>query len=297
MSRNIKYQFRNLIERNFQEGMDKHSMKKMKKMDGIRIFSYADRKNLLDLSSEFSNYMKEQYNEVKMIKNINTNHIQEFLIQKSKTCSQKTLEQYASRFRKLERMANSFYHANVDFHSIIVPISHINGGGKLRDRMITNEEYEAMLRTNNENLRKALLLAKEFGLRASECSKLRYKDLSPHGISIIDSKGKRSRFVPIENTQQSIIINSLIVNKEGNVCPIQSESLQQAFRRELKKQGISIKHGAFHALRKNYATHKYQEYREQGLSIQDALDKVSDRLGHGACRNELMKAYICCDLK
>ena len=60
----------------------------------------------------------------------------------------------------------------------------------------------------------------------------------------------------------------------------------------VKKNGIVIQNGAFHTCRKAYATQKYKEYRD-GLSVKEAMSKVSINLGHGASRFELMKEYIC----
>ena len=294
--RNLKYQFKNVIEKHFVEGMDKHSIKKNGSMDQTRIFSYADRKNLIDLSSSFSNFMKEQYPSIKMVKDIEPSHIQEFLNARSLECSKLTLEQYESRFRKLENLVNDTYHSNVDFHSVIVPLSSKNGGGKIRNYMLSNNDYEKMLHTTNDNLKKALILSKEFGLRCSECSKLKYEDIKENGIQVIDSKGKRSRFVPCETQAQKDVLDTFRQVKQGRVCPIQTESLQQAFNREAKRQGISIENGAFHTLRKNYATTKFKEYRQKGLSIQQALSRVSKNLGHGENRNKLMRQYVCCEI-
>lgn len=291
--RNIKYQFRNVIDQHFREGMNKHSLKRNHEMKGNKIFSYSDRKNLIDLSSNFSNYMKEHHPEVKMVRDITSEHIQEFINSKSEECSQKTLEQYQSRFRKLETLVTETYKTEVNYHNVTVPLSHKNGGGKIRDFMMSDADYHKMLNTTNDNLRKGLVLSKEFGLRCSEISKLRYSDIKSDGINIVDSKGKRSRFVPVENEKQRDVIKQFRQGQQGRVCPIQSESLQQAFNREKKRQGICDGNGAFHTLRKNFATSKYQEYRSQGLPIQKSLDKVSEVLGHGSNRNDLMKQYIC----
>lgn len=294
--RNIKYQYRYVIDQHFREGMDKHSMKRNHDMQGDKIFSYADRKNLIDLSSNFSNYMKEHHPEIKMVRDITSEHIQEFISTKSEECSQKTLEQYQSRFRKLETLVNSTYKTNVNYHNVTTPISFKNGGGKIRDFMMSDIDYHKMLRTTNDNLRKGLILSKEFGLRCSEISKLRYSDIKSDGINIVDSKGKRNRFVPVENETQKNAIKQFRQGQQGRVCPIQSESLQQSFNREKKRQGICDGNGAFHTLRKSFATTKYQEYRSQGMSVQKSLDKVSEVLGHGSNRNELMKQYICCPI-
>ena len=295
-TRNIKYQFKYCIDTHFREGMDKHSMKRNGK-DNSKIYSYADRKNLIDLSANFANWIKENHAEIKQLKDINSMHIQEFLNEKANSCSRKSLQEYQSHFRKLESLCNNTYNTNVDFHSTVTPISAKNGGGKIRNIMCSDAQYQMLLKTKNSNLKSALVLSKNFGLRASECSKLQYRDIKEDGIYIADSKGKKSRFVKAENKEQQDILQQFRGKKQGRICPIQTGSLQQAFNRECEKQGIHFQNGAFHTLRKNFATAKYKEYREKGETVQQALDSVSHVLGHGSKRNELMKQYICCPLE
>ena len=175
-TRNIKYQFKYCIDTHFREGMDKHSMKRNGK-DNSKIYSYADRKNLIDLSANFANWIKENHAEIKQLKDINSMHIQEFLNEKANSCSRKSLQEYQSHFRKLESLCNNTYNTNVDFHSTVTPISAKNGGGKIRNIMCSDAQYQMLLKTKNSNLKSALVLSKNFGLRASECSKLQYRDI------------------------------------------------------------------------------------------------------------------------
>ena len=157
--RNIKYQFLHCINTNFREGMDKHSLKSQGK-DNSRIFSFSDRKNLLDLSSSFSNWLKINYQEIKQLYEIDSSHIQEFLSSKTSNCSQKTLEQYQSRFRKLEVLANSTYHINVNYENVVIPLSSRNGGGgKIRNAMLSTDNYNKLLKSTNATFRKALTLS------------------------------------------------------------------------------------------------------------------------------------------
>lgn len=295
-TRNIKYQFKYCIDTHFREGMDKHSIKRTRK-DNSKVYSYADRKNLIDLSANFANWLKENHAEIKQLKDINSNHIQEFLNKKANSCSRKSLQEYQSHFRKLETLCSETYNINVNFHSAVTPISLKNGGAKIRNIMCSDAQYQILLKTTNSNLRSALILSKNFGLRASECSKIQSKDIKENGIYIADSKGKRSRFVKAENKEQQEILEQFRQEKQGRICPVQTGSLQQAFHRECKKQGIHFQNGAFHTLRKNFATAKYKEYREKGETVQQALDRVSHALGHGSNRNQLMKEYICCEIK
>ena len=292
-NRNLKYQFLNSIQKNFKEGVNKHSLKKEGTKKGNEIFSYSQRKNLIDLSSNFSNWMKENHNEVKFVKDINKEHVQEFLNSKRENCSQCTLDNYQAQFNKLEQIVNYTYNTNVDYHSTKA-ISIKNGGGKIRNDMLSQNDYNKLMQSTNVNFTNALSLSYHFGLRASECAKVQGKDFKNDGLHIVDSKGKRSRIIPYEDKTQLTLKEKF--ENVGRICNCRTQSLQQAFNREKQKIGISSK-SDFHSSRKSYATSKFKEYREQGEDVQQALDHVSKNLGHGKNRNELMKAYICDDIK
>ena len=275
--RNLKYQFLQAINNSFRENMDKHS----DKANGIRntdkIYSYSARSNLIDLSANFANFMKESYPEIHKANEVGTEHIQAFLNSKTENCSQATLNQYSALFRKLEKCVNVKYHCNVVYHCDVVPASCKNGGGKIRNVMLSQSDFKTLIKnTSNQNLKKALTLSYHFGLRCAECAKLKFEDIKSNGISIIDSKGKRSRFIPAETEKQKQILEQFKEKEQGRICPVQHQSLEQAFRRELKKNGIVIQNGAFHTCRKAYATQKYKEYRENGLSVKEAKRKFGD---------------------
>ena len=292
--RNLKYQFLQAINNSFRESMDKHSDKANSIRNTDKIYSYSARNNLIDLSANFANYMRETYPEVHKVSDIQAKHIQGFLNSKTESCSQTTLNQYSAQLRKLEKCVNAKYHCNVNYDCHVVPASCKNGGGKIRNVMLSKNNFKMLVKnTSNQNFKKAITLSFYFGLRTAECAKLKAEDIKNNGIFIIESKGKRSRFVPAETDKQKQILEQIKEKNEGRICPVQHQSLQQAFRRELKKNGIIIQNGAFHTCRKAYATQKYKEYREQGLSVKESMSKVSVNLGHGANRFELMKEYIC----
>lgn len=301
IARNLKYQFLTAINQHFKECMDKHSMKHAGEMDGTRIFSYADRSNLVDLASGFSEYMKQEHPNIKEIRQISPDHVQGFLATKSSTATQATLNQYGSRFAKLERLVNDSYKScSVDFHSVVVPSSS-KCSGKVRNQMLSATDYQTMLNnTINTNLRNALVLSYCAGLRASECSKIKASDwhAGRGTLTIVDSKGKRSREIQVPK-QHIPAVDAVMSSSQGRICNCQTESLQKAFRRQLTACGLAdtYKAGAFHMTRKAYATNLYRECRNQGMSVQSSLSTVSRSLGHGANRNDLMKQYICCPIQ
>lgn len=301
IARNLKYQFLTAINQHFKEGMDKHAVKHAAEMNGTRIFSYADRSNLVDLAAGFSEYMKQAHPQIKEVRYITTDHVQGFLAAKSSTVTQATLSQYGSRFAKLERLVNDSYKScKVDFHSVVVPASS-RGSGKVRTQMLAVSDYHTLLSsTTNTNLRNALVLSYCAGLRASECSKIKASDWhAASGIlRIVDSKGKRTREISVPQQHHSAV-NAVMSSTQGRICDCQTESLQKAFRRQLAACGMAdtYKNGAFHMTRRAYATNMYTECRARGMSVQSSLSAVSKSLGHGANRNDLMKQYICCPIE
>lgn len=298
--KNIKYQFLYAINQHFKENQDKHSLKKEHLLGQATIYSYSSRSNLIDISANFANWMKISHPEIALVKNISSEHIAEFLAYKSNSCSQKTLEQYKTLLHKLSLIVNSTYHCNIEYtKDIVTPKSFKNGGSKIRCNMLEYSDYQTLLKTTNINLKNALLLSQNFGLRASEISKLRISDIASDKIKIIDSKGKKNRMIPIETAEQKqAIISILSSNQKKRICNIQHESLQQAFRRELKKNGLDSKYknGCFHMCRKYYATIQYQKARANGLTVKESMSRVSVLLGHGENRFELMREYICCPI-
>ena len=280
--------------------MDKHSIKKSGQRDGTRVFSYADRKNLIDVSSNFANFMRKSHPEVKQVRQIKSSHVQSFLNEKAKNCSTKTIQQYQSKFSKLEKLINSTYRSSKTSFSkgIIVP----QGKEKQRSLEMKRNHYNKLI-TNISHSRSqavpAIQLAGRFGLRVSETVNLKGKDiqLAKNTLHIHESKGGRSRDILITKEADRAFLEALKSQYGDNqrIVPIKEDSVNRFLQRELGKIGLGQyqAHGTgIHAIRKMYAQERYDEFRQKGLSIQTSLDKTSELLGHGDNRNELMREYV-----
>lgn len=299
---NLKYQFLRAINCSFTEKCDKHSAKAQNIKNTNKIYSYSSRTNLIKMSSNFANFMKKHYPNIKYVKDITPEHTQVFLNSKNNgECSQATLNQYKSQLSKLSKVVNAKFHSNTNYtKGTVTPISIKNGGAKVRNTMLTEKDYTTLLHNStNVNFKNALQLSYHCGLRACECAKAQARDYDPHNttLRIIGSKGGRSRIIKL-NTLQNAIVKNLVSKLKAptdRLCPIQTESLQQAFRRELKKNGLSNKYTdtSFHACRKAAATRYYKECRKKGQNIQQSLNSTSNFLGHNDNRNSLMREYIC----
>lgn len=298
MGRNLKYQFLNAINDNFKEGMSKNSIKEAGQMNGTRIFSYSDRKNLIDVASNFSEFMKNTHPNVKLVKDIKAEHIQSFLNSKSATCSTATLKQYESKFNKLEKVVNNTYNCNANYRGFSTP----NGANatKIRNSAMSKNDFKKLensFSNSSSSAKVAIQLTARAGLRVSECVKLQGRDinLQKGTIHVADGKGGRDRDVQMrpEDKQFWTDLKANYGDME-RLCPIKEDSINKAISREMEKLELKDKYEdtSIHAIRKMYAQEQYDRYREQGMEITEALGAVSVDLGHSKDRIELMKEYV-----
>lgn len=311
MARNLKYQFKYAIEQSFKPGASKHSHKNNKAENGSRgttTFSYSDRKNLIDVSANFSNWMRENYFDIKELKDINSNHVQEFLDQKAQTCTSATVEQYQSKFSKLEKLVNDTYiNANVSYTNTVTPVA-TNNTEKLRTKSMSENDYNKLYSHMSNNCRsdngaKALQLGYHAGLRVSECAKLQQRDIKINSngtatISVVDGKGSRDRYIYITNKESVEVLSNIrdsVYNPTDRIVPIQASSINKSINRAMDKCNMKeykLHDTSVHSLRKAFAQREYDRYKEEGMVPKQAWDKVSEELGHGRNRDDLYKSYI-----
>lgn len=298
MGRNLKYQFLNAINNNFKEGMDKHSIKANNQMNNTRIFSYADRKNLIDVASNFSNFMKLNFSEVKQVKDVKAEHIQSFLNEKSKNCSNATLKQYESKFNKLQNVVNNTYKINANYRDFVTPTAVENT--KIRNSSMSREDFNKLQQSfsnSNSSAKIAIELTSKTGLRVSECTKLQARDINVEKstIHVVDGKGGRDRDITIrEEDKQYFADLKAQYSDYERICPVKSDSINKAIQREMEKLDMKDKYAdtSIHCIRKMYAQEQYDRYRDAGYEIKEALGAVSLDLGHSENRLELMKSYV-----
>lgn len=298
MGKNIKQQFIYAIEDNFREAMDKHSMK----INGVRndgkVFSYADRKNLIDVACNFANFMKENYNDIKLVKEIKADHIQSFLNQKSNECSNATLKQYQAKFNKLEKVVNNTYNINVNYKGYQLPLAEEDT--KIRNTSMSPEDFKKLENAFSESksyAKIAIQLTARAGLRVSECTKLQGRDIDIEKaiIHVEDGKGGRNRDIPIREEDKEYFVNlKANLGDMERVCPIRPDSINKSIDRAMRGQGIRNKYNdtSIHCIRKMYAQREFNRCRSEGKNIKESLQEVSVLLGHGKDRLELMRQYV-----
>lgn len=302
MARNLKYQFKTIIEKNFKEGMSKHSMKKDgSKSSQAKIFSFSDRKNLINTSSKLANYMKDKYPQVKMLNEVKSEHVQSFLNDNSKGWTKSTIDVRMSHIKKLEKLASQTYsNSKFDFTKDLVKISGKDG---CRTLSMSRSDYNKLLTSAKDSTsesRFAIELAGRFGLRVSETTKLQHRDIQKqedgsYKLQIVDSKGGRDRTIEVTKEDDKAFLSQFKGVSTDRIIPFQSGSVNKFVNRHLERcelrEYIDAK-TSIHSMRKMVAQEHFDACRACGLGRQESLDQVSAFLGHGHNRDELMERYI-----
>lgn len=291
------------IESHFASGMDKHSAKKQGLSKQNKIYSYSDRRNLIDTSAHFSNWLRQRHPEIRYIKDISSDITQEYLNESSQGWTKATITVKMSHLKKLEKLAaDTFRNSNVCFFcDIVKPCGRDNS----RTIPMTRNDYTKLLLTMNKSVssaKTAIELCGRFGLRVSETTKLQYRDIilnedGSASINIVNSKGGKSRVIKTSNQDDVSFLSSLTSyhSDKSRIVPIDSKSVNKFVQRYLRSAGLEKYTKAktsTHAIRKMVAQEKYDEYRNSGLSRKDSINKVSFYLGHGKNRDECISRYV-----
>lgn len=302
MSNNLQYQFKAAVDYGFKERMDKHAIKaELGKEMSDKVFSYRARKALVQTGAQFANYIKENYPNVKYIKDIESKHAEAFLkAAKDRGCSNDTIRQYKARMGKLALLAENKYHTEISYMNN-VEISLNTEKKKVRDKAFSRNDYNTIMEytaQSKSHSRTGLRLAEITGARAEEITNIRVKDvrLEIGIIHIHNGKGKRSRDIPIKEKDMQYVAELIIrQNPEQKLVPVRPNSLNQYLGRQCERLGITDYKKAktgIHAIRKMYATEAYEERRCKGMSHEEAWGEVSSILGHGKHRMDLFYVYV-----
>ena len=100
MSKSIKHQLIHAIKSNFKEGQDKHAMKRSGYERQSTIFSYSDRKNLMDTAAGFANWLKGQPDPPRHLYDIKPQHVQAYLNAHGKEWTAATFQVRLSHLRR-----------------------------------------------------------------------------------------------------------------------------------------------------------------------------------------------------
>lgn len=304
ISHSLNHQFKMEILKCYKKNMDKHAIKKENGLGSYKIYSTSDCNNLIDLAKNLSEFIKTNYPQVKLVKQIFKVHCRAFLESKAETCSQDTLNQYAARLRKLAKILYHTLGVHVDF-SCNAPVSKVSD--EYRHIPMRRENLNKILNSDRDCQSKtALRLSAETALRITSLVKLRVCDVDfeKKSLHIYKDKGGRSRDIELTETALTILRDCcrdnnpsdyLFPGRQGN-SHLSANSVNRFLNENALKCGITQYADAKTG---NYSIRKMaaQEYLarlvyERDIPLNKAVHMTMIFLGHSSDRPKLREIYL-----
>lgn len=306
--RSLSAQMNYCISESFCGGVSKRADRKNGVDLSARVYSVGTAENLRDTVKNICNFMKEKHPEIKLIKEIKAEHIQEWINERESKWSDRTLKEQISRVGKLSDIFNKIYGINTDW-KIKTP-ERAKGHNIKKIREISMEKQDLLLLKDDlsqngrsENALRAVEISSRCGLRSKEIARLRTDciDIENKCLHIIEgAKNGKKRDVPIRKKDLSYfedLKNTCMYfnNSEYVTEGISEDSLNRAIRRSLQRLNLDnkYKNTTIHSIRKTYATERYNEELKKTKDARKSWEKVQAELGHGdRFRKELFNTYI-----
>lgn len=288
------------LNRNGGHGSSKHS-DKINGTKAGKIYSHDTYNNRKEVVKEFGKFMKENFPEVKNVRDLTERHATAFVSKKSGEVSTNSLNNIRSQLRSFsENVNNTFKTCNINLDT---PAMQGRTDEKVKDVSISNSDYKQLLNTYSDKLNDtgavAVQVSHAAGLRAHEICKLKGSDITEKNGAVVvhvqSGKGGRARDVIVSDPERA---QSLIAISEhygdNKVCDIKPHSLEVNVSRHLKQidSEKDYEYNSIHSLRKGYAQNEYDRLKDQGYSSKEAWGEVCKSLGHSEHRAELFKTYI-----
>lgn len=303
MGKNIKHQMQEAISNNFQEGVDKHAEKhKNIEGDSTQVYSYSEKFRLLDTARMLQNFIKENGLEIKQVKDISSDVVQNFLNSKINTCTQNTINTYSQSLNKISSICNkNFKSCNLTWKQDVVVPTAISEKSKSRGvgNQMPIEVLDKMCNYARQNYSisgQVLLAQRELGLRINEITTIKLENINFKNKELIlkNTKGGKVLVREINPKLEEIIRETIQKNNitSGRLFNVENKTVNQYYRRLQINLGVKGRYSN-HNIRSAVAQEKYDQLREKGVSSQEALKVISVWLNHGENRKMLLKnSYI-----
>jgi len=282
--------------------MDKHSSKHQDQQEEhTQIYSYSEKFRLLDTAKMLNNHIKDNFPDVKQIKDITPGIIQNILNDKAKNCTQNTINTYAQSLNKIAEICNKNYSScNLNFKDVIMPVA-LTQKSKLRGvaNQIPIQDLNKICdyaKKNYSTSGQVILAQRELGIRVNELTTIKVEniDFKNNVLHLTNTKGGKKLDRKITPGLKGILeknIQQMSVTK-GRLFPVSQNTVNTYLRRIEEKLNIQGRY-SIHNIRAAIAQEYYNNLRETGVSKDNAIKQTSIWLNHGPNREKLLKeSYI-----
>jgi len=303
IAKNIKHQIQQAINNNFNEGIDKHASKHQDQQEEhTQVYSYDEKFRLLDTAKMLQNYIKDTGLNIKEIKNITPELIQQFLNNKSSKCTQNTINTYAQSLNKIAAICNKNYSScNLTWKKDIVIPTAITSKSNLRgvNNQMPLSDLNKICEYAKQNYSvsgQAVLAQRELGIRINELTTIKVEniDLKNNVVHLINCKGGKNLDREITPELRKIFEENIKMRNitKGRLFPTSENTVNTYLRRTEEKLDIQGRY-SIHNIRSSIAQEYYDRLRNSGVSKSDSIKQTSIWLNHGPDRENLLKtSYI-----
>lgn len=282
-----------------------------------KLFSDGYTGDIKDTAGALCRYIKATNPDIKFIRDIRKEDLQEFLKEKSLTANAETCAKYKSHLIKLERVCRSRYGRCIDWNTskLIVPIN-TDLPCSIRDYVATQADYgklKTAMQTGRSETWKSVVLSRYIGCRVNETANIRIGRYNPDGgrwgygtVTLQGkedgTKGGRWRTIDIISAEARKELSEAFEGRSGgqyviqqrNGQPVKTGSITRAWERACVRQKIDLpKYNKNHSFRKMFAQQCYDLARSVGDTKTQALDyAASNQLGHGTGRKDSANTYV-----
>lgn len=293
MSENLRHKLNRYIYAAFDEGRDKHAIKRAGEGYGL-IYSYSTRKALLDLSRNFSNYCKAI--NVKKVEELSPEVAESFLeCKRAAGCSQASLDTYRANLGLIgDILACRGIKVNLRVNKVIAEVSKRACRGS--EDIIPEEDLKKIIKYSHEHpcgSAYAIRLGCQVGVRVSDMAYGCTFDFD-NKIIYIKSKGGKVCERPFNKAIERMIEEptfKTLITEDGSLKLPKDDSINKFLRETCDK--LRIERHSYHSIRRCIAQRRYDWARNNGMSRSEALRDVSIWLNHGANREKMiLQSYI-----
>ena len=305
MRGSINYQVHEVFQTIIHFGESKHEAKELAREQGaqtwhdigknIMIYSYKTADQYRDIAKGLMNYVKQEFH-IKDIEKLQSQHIQAYLESKiADGIKYSTFQKYAAAIEKLEVALNQYAQSHNTGNQYSFDIQDVRQqASETLEKTQTTRAYEnpkALIENIQNGDYKIIAQAQhEGGFRISELNHISEKNFKDNNtFRVISGKGGKDREVPLSKETYNALKSLL---DKADKSDGKYKFNMNDYRNTLKEaaQASNQDYTGSHGLRWNFAQEKFMDLQAHGRTYEQALQEVSNLLGHE--RPDITEHYL-----
>jgi|GEM_PF-6504330 len=243
-----------------------------------RLYSVGRTEDLRGLAKSFSKFMKINHPEIKQVKDVNRDHVYEYLQSNKPNWNNRVMIEKISQFRKIEIVVDYRYNCKPEFSKDIYEPKD-KEYEKIRCMKMEKTDLDKLVEkseTSKSNARDGLQFGKRFGLRADGVTWIKGTNINLEDKTLtVKEKNGKIRQVPIKDKDMDFCKEMKEKYGENRICSMTPENYNKQLRRWMKTIKITNKDGKEILMDKKYE--KQSQHSIRKLWVQERMAELTGR--------------------